>query len=216
MKKPLLIPAILIGLAAVLAGGFWMRADDPSYQFQEMASLGRYGAQDELIAAAANRYKVEPELLKAIIWRESRFQPDKTGTRGERGLMQITEPAARDWADAEKIETFVPTDLFDPKVNIEAGAWYLKRALEHWGAKDAPIPFALAEYNAGRTRVHRWVKDSGRGAVAGAEDLQTAMDFPGTKSYIASIMDRYDFYKRRGEFKGNPELTNSGKSAPSS
>lgn len=201
MKKPLPILAALVGLAALFAAGFWFFADDPAYRFQEVASLGRYDKQDELILAAADRYKVEPELIKAIIWRESRFQPAKTGTRGERGLMQITEPAARDWAEAEKIETFVPTDLFDPKVNIEAGAWYLKRALQHWSAKDAPIPFALAEYNAGRTRVHRWVKDSGRGDVADAEDLQTAMDFPGTKSYIASIVDRYEFYKRRGEFK---------------
>ena len=39
--------------------------------------------------------------------------------------MQITENAAIDWARAEKIQTFVSSDLFDPKVNIEAGTWYL-------------------------------------------------------------------------------------------
>ena len=43
--------------------------------------------------------------------------------------MQITESAAIDWARAEKIQTFVSSDLFDPKVNIEAGTWYLNRAL---------------------------------------------------------------------------------------
>ena len=30
------------------------------------------------------------------------------------------------------------------------------------------------------------------------------MDFPMTKSYIATIIARYDFYKRRGEFTMNP------------
>ncbi len=34
--------------------------------------------------------------------------------------MQITDSAAIDWARAEKIQTFVSSDLFDPKVNIEA------------------------------------------------------------------------------------------------
>lgn len=201
MKKVLPILTVCLGLAAAAAAVFWLLADEPAYRLAEAASLGRYGAQDELILAAARRYGIEPELIKAVIWRESRFHSDKTGSRGERGLMQVTEPAAQEWAEAEKIETFAPTDLFDAKVNIEAGAWYLGRALQHWSSKDNSIPFALAEYNAGRTRVHRWVKDSGRGEVAGAEDLQTAMDFPGTKSYIAAIVNRYEFYKRRGEFR---------------
>jgi soluble lytic murein transglycosylase len=161
--------------------------------------MGRYDSQDELILASGKRYGVPPELIKAVIWRESRFHPEKTGNHGERGLMQITEAAAQDWAKAEKIETFAPTDLYDPKVNIEAGSWYLGRALQHWKAKEDAVPFALAEYNAGRTRVHRWVKDSGRGEVAEADDLQAAMDFPGTKSYIATIVDRYNFYKRNDD-----------------
>jgi soluble lytic murein transglycosylase len=118
--------------------------------------------------------------------------------------MQITENAAIDWARAEKIQTFAVSDLFDPKVNIEAGTWYLNRALTHWSAKDNPMPFALAEYNAGRSRVRRWVQDSGMGDTAGAGDLQAAMDFPMTKSYIAAIIARYDFYKRRGEFATSP------------
>lgn len=188
-------------LGAVAAAVFWFTAEDAEYRLQEVVFSERFGRYDNLILQASKRYGVPPELIKAVIWRESRFHPDKTGQHGERGLMQITEGAASDWARAEKIETFVPTDLFDPKVNIEAGAWYLKKALDHWGAKDNPVPFALAEYNAGRTRVKRWVVGSGRGETAGAVDLQTAMDFPGTKSYIEAIVARYEFYARRREFR---------------
>lgn len=101
---------------------------------------------------------MNPALVKAVIWRETRFQPQMQGNHGERGLMQITEVAAADWVKAEKVETFVPTDLFDPKTNIEIGTWYLGRAMKHWAHKDDPIPFALSEYNAGRTRVKRWEK----------------------------------------------------------
>ena len=176
---------------------YWTMAEDPAYDLQERLSFGAYRKYDDLINQASSRYGVPPELIKAVIWKESRFQPAKVGSQGERGLMQITERAAQDWARAQKIETFVPTDLFDPKVNIEAGTWYLKRALDHWAAKDNPLPFALAEYNAGRTRVKRWVQDSGHGEAAGADDLQTAMDFPTTRSYVVAIVARHDYYKRR-------------------
>ena len=203
--KPLTIAALAgLVLAAVAGGIFWMSAEDPEYQFKEAVAFGRYQKYDPLIIEASEKYDVPPELIKAVIWRETRFQPDKVGSHGERGLMQITENAAADWAKAEKNTSFVPTDLFDPKTNIEAGTWYLKRALSHWSAKDNAIPFALAEYNAGRTRVNRWVKDSGQGETTSADEMQAAMDFPLTKSYISAIVARYDFYKRKAEFAAIP------------
>ncbi|CAN5784342.1 hypothetical protein BH09VER1_BH09VER1_18100 [soil metagenome] len=192
----------IFGALVVLSlalGLIWTTAEDPAYSFQETLSFGAFRNYDDLINQASDRYGVPPELIKAVIWKESRFQPRKVGSQGERGLMQITERAAQDWARSEKIETFVPTDLFDPKVNIEVGTWYLKHALDHWSARDNPVPFALAEYNAGRTRVKRWMKKSGREETAGADDLQTAMDFPTTKSYVSAIVYRYDYYKRHKE-----------------
>lgn len=199
MKKAAIAGACLalLGLLALVL--FWSLTEDPDYALREFLSGGGYRQHDELILAAAQRYSVSPALIKAVIWRESRFEPGKVGTQGERGLMQVTEGAATDWVKAEKIETFVPTDLFDPKVNIEVGTWYLSRALSHWSAKDDPVPFALAEFNAGRSRVKRWVKDSGQGEVAQANDLRSAMDFPATKSYISSIQSRAAFYEKRGE-----------------
>jgi soluble lytic murein transglycosylase len=188
----------------VAAGIFWLTADDPGYEARALLAMGNYEKYDDLIRQASARYGVPPELIKAVVWRESRFQPAKVGAQGERGLMQIMEPAAADWAKSEKVETFVPTDLFDPKVNIEVGTWYLQRALSHWASKDDAMPFALAEYNAGRTRVHRWIKDSGRGETAAADDLKAAMDFPGTKSYVAGVMARHDYYRKHGEFSAAP------------
>jgi peptidoglycan lytic transglycosylase len=200
MKKSLAALLVLLAALAAALCVYIMTSEDPKYLLRETIFSRRYKRYDDLIRQASERYRVAPELIKAVIWRESQFRPQKVGAQGERGLMQITEMAAADWARAEKIQTFVLTDLFDPKVNIEAGTWYLSRALTHWSAKDNPVPFALAEYNAGRTRVRRWVQDSGMGDTAGAGDLQAVMDFPTTKSYITAITARYDFYKRRGEF----------------
>ncbi len=209
MKKKATIALILFLVLCFLGVGlFFYLAEDGDYRVQEAVFAQRYARYDPLIVQASLRYDVPPELVKAVIWRESRFLPDKVGTQGERGLMQIMEPAASEWARAEKIETFAPTDLFDPKVNIEAGTWYLARALRHWSTKDNAIPFALAEYNAGRSRVQRWIKDSGRGNTAGAEDMQLAMDFPLTKSYVTGIVARYAAYKKRGEFPIPSPTTN--------
>ena len=134
------IPVLV--LAALAAGGLALwRSDDALYAGQEWLFRRTYHAYDELIVAAGQRYHVDPMLVKAVVWRESRFDPHKVGRSGERGLMQVTDAAGKDWARSEKIETFVPTDLFDPKVNLEAGAWYVSKAAEHWKAQDDPMPF---------------------------------------------------------------------------
>lgn len=189
---------ILVLLAWLVAG------HDDNYVLQKLFFGERYRRYDSLIVEAGKRYGVTPSLIKAIIWRETRFQPDMLGSKGERGLMQITEGAASDWARAEKIETFVPLDLLDPKTNIEAGTWYLANALRHWADKDDPVPFALAEYNAGRARVKRWEKDSGLGGGFGSEELRATMDFPTTRAYIRSILARFRDFERTGEFSSPP------------
>lgn len=190
-----------VAIALALAAGALVLTDrDPVYRLSELAGFGRYGSQDALVAAAAARHGVDPLLVKAVIWQESRFQPEKLGAHGERGLMQVTEPAAQDWVQALGVETFVPEDLLDPKTNIEVGTWYLAQALKHWSRQEDPLPFALGEYNAGRSRVKRW---SG-GASMSAEELSKAMDIASTRAYVAAVRDRYEYYKERGDTLSAP------------
>jgi soluble lytic murein transglycosylase len=186
----------LTALALAATAAFLVLTDkDPAYRLASWLSFGRHQSHDEMIAVAAARHGVDPLLVKAVIWQESRFHGDKLGGHGERGLMQVTEPAAQDWVKAEGIETFVPQDLLDPKTNIEVGTWYLGRALRHWSGQEDPLPFALGEYNAGRSRVKRW---SG-GELMTAQELEAAMDIPSTRAYIAAVRARYDYYRERGE-----------------
>lgn len=189
----------ILGIAAVLlaaaTGIFLLAEKDPAYRLAELAGFGRYSEYDDTIAVVAARNDVDPLLVKAVIWQESRFHPDKLGAHGERGLMQVTEPAAQDWVKAENIETFVPQDLLDAKTNIEVGTWYLGRALKHWSSQSDPLPFALGEYNAGRSRVQRW----SRGEQISAEDLRAAMDIPSTRAYVAAVRARYEYYRNRGD-----------------
>src|SRR5258706_1536123 len=71
-------------------------------------------SQDGAIRAAAQRYGVDPALVKAIVWRESRFNPSAHGKAEELGLMQIREDAAREWAEAERVAGFEHEHCLNP------------------------------------------------------------------------------------------------------
>jgi len=190
---------LVVLLAALVATGIFVcTSPDPLYSAQELLGYSRYHRYDPLIRQVGLKYGVDPMLIKAVIWRESSFRADKNGKNGERGLMQVTEPAASDWARQNKRPTFVPTDLFAPQVNIEAGTWYLKKALQRYSSKDDPTTFALAEYNAGKSRVDRWVGDTNQGTSATAGDLRDSISFPGTRGYVDAIIERYRFYQHQG------------------
>jgi soluble lytic murein transglycosylase len=149
-------------------------------------------SQDKPIRAAAARYQVEPALVKAIVWRESRFRPDVRGRASEIGLMQIQEDAAREWADAEHIPGFEHEHCFDPATNTLAGTWYLKKLLARYSRTDDPLPYALADYNAGRGNVLKW--NHGEAATNSAAFIQQ-IAFPGTKDYVQTVIRRYVMYR---------------------
>ena len=193
-----LLKLIICGLLAAGLGITYlaMRSGDVFYTVHEWLSPQRFQQHDALIRSVAAQHGVDPMLVKAIVWRESRFDPMKFGAAGERGLMQITEGAAKEWAKENRVDDFRVEELFDPKVNVQAGTWYLARAIQHWRNQSDPIPFALAEYNAGASRAQRWA--GGDDAVIPPERFRSNIDFPGTRSYIESIIARRDFYRRRG------------------
>ena len=147
---------------------------------------------DAVILAAARRYGVEPALVKAVAWRESWFNPKIRGRAGEIGLMQIGQAAAREWAQAERIKTFSPEQLLDPGTNALAGAWFLRKLLQRYQPADNPLPYALADYNAGRSRVLRW--NTGVAATNSAAFIEQ-IDFPGTSRYLRAVVHRYEHYR---------------------
>ena len=153
----------------------------------------REHSQDAVIAAAAARYGLDAALIKAVVWRESWFNPDARGTSGELGLMQLRQAAAAEWAGAEHLLWFTHAQLLDPAKNTLAGTWYLRKQLRRFPQADNPIPYALAAYNAGPTHAQRWSK--GAAATNSAAFLRQ-IDFPGTKDYVLTVMRRQERYRR--------------------
>ncbi len=92
-----LILCVLLALT-VGFGYLAVRSGDPIYMFYEWISPARFQQYDKLIAAVAAQHRLDPMLVKAVVWRESRFDPQKYGTAGERGLMQVSQKAANEWA----------------------------------------------------------------------------------------------------------------------
>lgn len=149
---------------------------------------------DKDIIAAARKYSLDPALIKAVIWQESRFNADARGAAGEIGLMQIREDAAFEWAEAEKRGDFEHDHITDPRQNVMAGSFYLSKLLRRYQQTDNPLPYALADYNAGRSHVLRWNKGEARTNSAA---FLAKMDFPKTRQYALNVMERCKYYQRQ-------------------
>ena len=106
--------------------------------------------------------------------------------------MQIQETAAREWAEAEHVTTFQHAQCLDPRTNTLAGTWYLRKLLRRYTRTDNPLPYALADYNAGRGNVLKW--NSGAASTNSGVFMEH-IGFPGTRAYVKSVMTRYEHYK---------------------
>ena len=180
----------LIILACGVVWLCWMGADALS------SYTGKNANYDAIILEAARRNQIDPRLLKAVIWRESRFDPSTRGKAGEIGLMQIMpKQAVVDWAKAKKRSVPYRGTLYDPEMNIEIGSWYLGRAIRRWSKYRECYVLALCEYNAGLTRANKWKPANPAGSV------RQKISIPSTLNYVNDIMDRYESYKKTWKIK---------------
>ncbi len=152
------------------------------------ANPARY---EPIIREAAKRHGVSPAFVKAVIWTESRFVPDTVGGKGEAGLMQVTEGAIREWADAHQRPLPARPLWFDPRLNIEIGTWYLGRAMNRWRDYESMEVLALSEYNAGRSRALKWAPADPRDELP-----PEAVIFPSTRAYITQILAKTRYYEQ--------------------
>lgn len=96
----------------------------------------------ELIATTAAKHGVDPRVVHALIQVESAYHSRAVSSKGARGLMQLMPSTGRQYG---------ALDLFDPKVNLDAGVRHLKSLLKRFD-----LPVALAAYNAGEGAVARF------------------------------------------------------------
>jgi soluble lytic murein transglycosylase len=138
-----------------------------------------------IVTGHARNYHLDPALLSAVIYQESKFRANAESSTGAIGLMQLEPATAKGIAVHTGGSKFVVADLYDPELNVRYGAWYL----EHLMKKYRDERLALAAYNAGQQNVDRW-------RAAGQE-----IQFSETRAYVKRV-ERLKGIYRKAYFKG--------------
>ena len=173
MKRTAAAAAIaLLALAGVAA---WVIHTSPPW-FERLRYPLHYTA---LVRERAKAEGIDPALLAALIYSESKFHPGARSRSGAVGLMQLTPSTAKGIALRTGGTAFRVSDLTDPAINIRYGTWYLHDLFAKYGS----LPLVLAAYNAGQGNVDRW-----RAAGLGIQ-------FPKTRAYVTRVEHLREVYR---------------------
>jgi soluble lytic murein transglycosylase len=173
--------AALVGLATALA---WPQVD---HAVREIQLPLRH---EDIIRQQARDKGLDPALIAAVIYTESRFRDGQVSNAGAQGLMQITPATAHEIARRSGGTQFEIRDLETPQVNISYGAWYLRYLLGRYGGN---ATLALAAYNGGEGNVDRWIDE----AQQRERDLTIGeIPFPETRHYVRAVYEAHGEYRR--------------------
>jgi peptidoglycan lytic transglycosylase len=143
---------------------------------------------EDIIRQQARAKNLDPALIAAVIYQESKFRP-RTSPAGAEGLMQVLPSTAKFIARRTGGTAFVPSDLGTPQVNIAYGCYYLRYLLDRY---DGSKTLAIAAYNAGETNVAKWIEDAGGADAFDPKDIP----FPETRAYVQSVERHQKDYRR--------------------
>jgi soluble lytic murein transglycosylase len=138
---------------------------------------------DDIIRQQAAEKDLDPALIAATIYAESKFRERERSEAGARGLMQVTPATALEIATKSEGTQFVVDDLFNPDINIRYGSFHLRELLDRYGGNEVA---ALAAYNAGPSHVDEW----------GGSGLELeGIEFPETRAYVEEVLDKRQEYR---------------------
>ena len=170
---------VVSGLVLAFVGcalGLYVVASQPPW-FERIRYPLRYS---EYVRVHARQNGIDPALLAAVIYQESKFDAHAESRSGAIGLMQLTPATAHGIAVRTGGSRFETADLLNPEINIRYGSWYLANLFRKYGDER----LVLAAYNAGQGNVDRW--------RARGEPIQ----FPETKAYVRRVEDLKSIYRR--------------------
>lgn len=184
-KRRTIAIAIVLTLVAVLG---YIVANAFERGYRELALPLRH---DDIIRQQAREKGLDPALVAAVIYQESRFRPRESAA-GAQGLMQLLPSTARYIAAKSGGTEFTAGDLAAPQINIAYGSWYLRYLLRTYSGDELT---ALAAYNAGEGRVNQWLRESGKdgGKITDAGEIP----FVETRKYVQDVLAARQEYRRQ-------------------
>ena len=135
-------------IVAVAASFVYLRSGEPGW-FQRVRYPLKY---EQIVRGHARNYQLDPALLAAVIYQESKFHSDAKSDSGAIGLMQLQPETAKGIAIRTGGSRFQTSDLYNPEINVRYGSWYLRHLLDKYDDEKT----ALAAYNAGQRNVDDW------------------------------------------------------------
>lgn len=138
----------------------------------------------------------EPALRLAVARQESLFNPGARSGAGALGLMQLMPPTAEAMAKEAGVPFSRTRLVTDPEYNARLGSTYLQRQLRRWDDEPA---LALAAYNAGPSRVVRWLAE--HGDPRADRDPYRLIDwielipFSETRNYVQRVLEGRGMYR---------------------
>jgi soluble lytic murein transglycosylase len=154
-------------IVAVAATFVYLRSGEPDW-FQRVRYPLKY---EQIVRGHAQNYQLDPALLAAVIYQESKFRPDAKSESGAIGLMQLQPETAKGIAIRTGGSRFQTSDLYVPEINVRYGSWYLRHLLDKYEDEET----ALAAYNAGQRNVDEW-RAQGKG-----------IQFSETRAYVDRV-----------------------------
>lgn len=133
---------------------------------------------------------LDPALIAAVIYAESKFEP-RPSVAGAEGLMQILPQTAYYIAHLSGGTTFTAADLATPEINVAYGSYYLRYLLDHY---DGDEMLAVAAYNGGLTNVDKWVA---RAHEEGQSLTIESIPFPETRAYVRRVLSAQQEYRQQ-------------------
>jgi soluble lytic murein transglycosylase len=157
----------------------------PSYPFLQFENNG---------GSTTAKQQREAPLVLALIRQESAFDPRALSRVGARGMMQLMPATAKRVARAAGQPYSRARLLDDPRYNIQLGTAYLDSMLSKFD--DTPA-LALAAYNAGPSRVNRWIKQMGdpRTGEIALIDWIESIPFGETRNYVQRVLESETVYR---------------------
>jgi soluble lytic murein transglycosylase len=145
-------------------------------------------AEKDELSASAKANGLDPALVAGLIKQESSFNPRATSPVGARGLMQVMPDVGRSLARSRGIRNFDPERLYDPALNIQFGTAHLAGLFR----SNREVAHILAAYNAGESRLARWLRKPG----AGDPELFTErIPYTETRDYVRAVIRNRAFYR---------------------